>query len=136
MHKELDGVFNLSGHTDLRQLIRLSYHAQGGVSHVSLLHHLMAAWQKPCVTIAGGREPVRWEQYPSGKFLYTNSQVSCALYDGCWMTGRMEGDCCSIPENKTCKNLVGKSPKCMAMIKPEQVAEELLNYYWGGALCF
>lgn len=137
IHQELDGTFNLLGKTDLRQLIRLSYHAQGGVSHVSLLHHLMAAWQKPCVTIAGGREPRRWESYPHIRYMDTNGLLPCCAYDGCWQTGRMEGDCCTLlPENKTCKNMVGCEPKCFAMIEPEQVARELMNYFYGGVLQF
>lgn len=137
VHKPLEGAFNLLGNTDLRQLIRLSYHAEGGVSHVSLLHHLMAAWQKPCITIAGGREPRRWESYPHIRYLDTNGQLPCCSYDGCWQSGRMEGTCCTlIPENKTCKNMVGLSPKCFAMITPEMVAQEIMNYYFGGVLQF
>ena len=136
IHKPLKGAFNLLGKTDLRQLIRLSYHAEGGVSHVSLLHHLMAAWKKPCVTIAGGREPRRWESYPHIRYLDTNGQLPCCDYDGCWMSGRMEGSCCTLPENKTCKNMVGCDPKCFAMITPEQVAQEIMNYYYGGVLKF
>jgi len=129
VHKELTGAFNLLGKTDLRQLVRLSWHMQGSVSHVSLLHHLAAAWQKPMVTIAGGREPRRWESYPHGRYMDTNGLLSCCAYDGCWMTGRMEGECCSVtPENKTCKNMVGMQPECMAIIKPEQVVEEIMNY--------
>ena len=130
-HPELEGVFSLVGKTDLRELVRLSYHAQGMVSHVSLLHHLAAAWQKPCITIAGGREPRRWESYPHMRYLDTNGCLPCASYDGCWLSGKVEGK-----ENKTCKNLVGGKTKCMQMIKPERVAEEVLNYYTGGMLCF
>ena len=134
-HEKLDNVFDLLGETDLRQLIRLSYHAEGGCSHVSLLHHLMAAWQKPSVTVAGGREPVRWEQYPCGKYINTVGQMSCADYDGCWMSGKIEdeGD---KKTNKTCKNMAGNIPKCMSMIKPEYVAEQILNFYYGGKLSF
>jgi len=63
--------------------------------------------------------------------------LPCCAYDGCWQTGRMEGDCCTLlPENKTCKNMVGCEPKCFAMIEPEQVARELMNYYYGGVLQF
>lgn len=130
-HPELENVFDLRGKTDLRQLIRLSYHAEGACSHVSLLHHLMAAWQKPCITIAGGREPRRWESYPHIRYMDTNGQLGCCSYDGCWQSGRMEGD-----ENKTCKNLVGKFPRCMAMIYPAKVSEEVMNHYYGGKLTF
>jgi len=130
-HNILEGTLNLLGKTDLRQLIRLSYHAQGGCGHVSLLHHLVAAWQKPMVTVAGGREPRRWESYPHMKYIDTNGQLPCCSFDGCWLDGRMKGE-----ENKHCINWVGKKPRCMAMIKPERVAREVLNYYIGGVLKF
>lgn len=130
-HPELEGVLDLRGKTDLRELIRLSYHAEGGIGHVSLLHHLMAAWEKPHVTIAGGREGRRWEMYPHSRYMDTNGQLECCSYDGCWMSGRMEGD-----ENKTCKNMAGNVPRCMALIKPARVAEEILNFYYGGILKF
>lgn len=130
-HTLLSGTLNLLGKTDLRQLIRLSYHAEGGCGHVSLLHHLMAAWQKPIVTVAGGREPRRWESYPHARYINTNGQLPCCAYDGCWKDGRMKGE-----ENKFCTNMVGCRPRCMQMIKPRQVANEILNYYNGGILQF
>jgi ADP-heptose:LPS heptosyltransferase len=97
--------------------------------------HLMAAWQKPCVVVAGGREPFRWEQYPNHRYLNTNGQLDCCAYGGCWNSGmveKKEGK----TENKTCKNLSGNIPKCMQFIKPDQVVNEVLNYYYGGVLQF
>jgi len=125
-------VINLVGKTDLRQLIRLVYHAQGVVCHVSLPMHLAAAFGKPCVVIAGGREAPRWEMYPDHRFLHTNGQLPCCGYDGCWMTGRNP----DAGQNKKCKNMVGGDPRCMAMISPEQVAKEIEGYYTGGRLCY
>ena len=130
-HPELKGVMDLRGKTNLRELIRLVYHAEGGIGHVSLLHHLLAAWEKPHVTIAGGREGRRWEMYPHSRYLDTNGLLDCCSYDGCWESGRMEGEV-----NKTCKNLAGNIARCMAMIKPDRAAEEILNYYYGGILQF
>lgn len=127
-HEPLKGALNLLGKTDLRQFIRLTYHAQGGCGHVSLLHHLMAGWQKPIVTVAGGREPRRWESYPHGRFIDTNGQLPCCSYDGCWLDGRIKNG-----ENKMCTNMTGGNPRCMRMIKPEQVAQEIINYqYFAG----
>lgn len=131
-HTPMDNVIDLVGKTDFRQLIRLSYHAEGAVSHVSMLHHLMAAWEKPCVTIAGGREPRRWESYPNTRYLDTNGLLPCCDWDGCWQSGRLNDE----GKNKTCKNQVGNKPKCMMMIKPERVAEEIMNHYYGGRLSF
>jgi len=132
-HIPLDNVIDMTGKTDMRQLIRLSFHAEGGVSHVSLLHHLMAAWEKPCVTIAGGREPRRWESYPNTRYLDTNGLLECCSWDGCWQSGRLNDE----GKNKTCKNTVGdRKPRCFEMIKPERVAEEVMNHYYGGRLKF
>jgi hypothetical protein len=33
-----------------------------------------------------------------------------------------------------CKNLVDGIPKCMTMIKPERIAEEIMMHYEGGIL--
>ena len=123
-HQLLNGTLDMIGKTDLRQLIRLSYHAEGGISHVSLLHHLMAAWQKPCVTLAGGREARRWEMYPSNRYMDTNGLLPCCSYDGCWMSGKVHHD---EGVNKKCKNLVGGLQRCMKLITPEQVAQEVIN---------
>jgi len=121
-HQALDGCINLVGDTDLRELIRLTYHADGAISHVSLLHHLMAGWQKPCVTIAGGREPRRWEMYPHNRYMDTNGLLPCCNSDGCWKSGKIEPK-----ENKKCINTVGNWSKCMRMITPEMVANEVCN---------
>ncbi len=134
-HEQLKGALDLRGKTDLRQLIRLSYHCTGSCGHVSLLMHLMGAWQKPCVVVAGGREEFRWEQYPHIRYINTMGQLPCSSYSGCWLSGRVEHKD-GKEENKTCKSMVGGRPKCMSMIKPEQVAQEVLNYYYGGVLCF
>jgi ADP-heptose:LPS heptosyltransferase len=61
-HPVLTGVIDLRGQTDHRQLIRLVWHAQGGLGPVTYLQHLCAAWEKPYVCLLGGREPVTWTQ--------------------------------------------------------------------------
>ncbi|MBI2227128.1 MAG: ADP-heptose--LPS heptosyltransferase, partial [Betaproteobacteria bacterium] len=58
-HPPLERVIDLRGRTDLRQLVRLVYHAQGVLTPVSLLMHLAAAvevkggWpqNRPCVVV-------------------------------------------------------------------------------------
>jgi ADP-heptose:LPS heptosyltransferase len=62
-HPSLRNVINLVGRTDLRQLVRLTYHAQGGLGPITLIQHLCAAFEKPYVALLGGREPVSWTQY-------------------------------------------------------------------------
>lgn len=132
-HQALEGVIDLRGRTDLRQLIRLSYHAQGSACHVTMLMHLMAAWQKPCVIVAGGREPRRWEMYPNHRYIDTCGCLPCCQYNGCWKSGRIEETDSGII-NKKCVNTAGNLPRCMQLIKPERVADEIMMYYNGGVL--
>ncbi len=64
-HPALRGVIDLRGKTDLRQLVRLVYHAQGVLCPVTFAMHLAAAVEvkggrpknRPCVVVAGGQEP-------------------------------------------------------------------------------
>lgn len=89
-HPPLKGAINLIGKTDLRQFIRLMYHAEGAVCPVTFAMHAAAAVPtkdgglRPCVVIAGGREPAHWEQYPGHQFLHTIGQLPCCKTGGCW----------------------------------------------------
>lgn len=138
-HPKLRGVLSLVGQTNLRELIRLAYHAEGTVTPVSFLMHLSAAFRKPCVVLAGGREPPRWEYYPNHQYMSTNGMLSCCAYDGCWLDGRIKDEN-GKQENVTCKNLVGSSvsiskgpmdiahSRCMAMIEPLDVSKRVMGY--------
>jgi len=135
-HTPLPGVIDLVGKTSLRELIRLTHHSEGAVCHVSLQMHLQAAFQKPCVVIAGGRESQRWEYYPHHRYLETTGFLDCCAYDGCWLSGHKKFEEKEGKEvNKICTNMVGwdgdvkhQRQKCMAMISPEMVAGEVRNY--------
>lgn len=126
-HPPLKGVLDMRGKTDLRQLFRLSYHAQGAVCAVSLQMVVMGALQKPCVVVAGGREPVRWQLFPHHRFLAVNGAIECAQYDGCWKSKKND-----------CVNLIGADdnaiPLCMKMIKPSMIVEAIEMYYEGHML--
>ena len=84
-HPELRGVTSLlkSG-PPLRELIRLAYHAQGGLGPVTFLQHLCAAWKKPYICLVGGREPATWVQYPYQHTLHTVGQIDCCRPYSCW----------------------------------------------------
>jgi ADP-heptose:LPS heptosyltransferase len=129
-HPKLNNVLDLRGKTDLRQLIRLCYHAQGAVCGVTALMHMMAAWRKPCVVVSGGREPRRWEQYPMHRFVDTVGWLPCCADNGCWLSGRRKDSA----GNKSCVHLAGGRPLCYRLIDPEWVANEVLGYYLGGVL--
>ena len=91
-HPRLDGVIDLRGQTSLRELVRLVYHAQGVLCSVTALMHLAAAVEtrrgrpvpRPCVVVAGGREPAHWEAYPGHQFIHTNGALACCAQGGCW----------------------------------------------------
>lgn len=123
VHPKLQGVFNLVGQTDLRQLIRLMWWAEGSVGPISFHMVAMAAYQKPCVVIAGGKEPLRWQAYPHHRFLNTNGALPCCAWDGCWKS-RIED----------CESLVGGKPRCFSLIRAEDIARGVELYYLGGML--
>jgi ADP-heptose:LPS heptosyltransferase len=147
-HPPLKNVVNLIGKTDLRQFIRLIYHSVGVLCPVTLAMHAAAAVEmknnppinRPCVVIAGGREPPQWEAYPNHRFLATNGAMDCCDNGGCWKSRCQtvgDGDkkdikdLCLYPvelENKI------KIPKCMDMIKDVDIIRAIEMYYEGGVL--
>jgi len=150
-HPKLKGVLNLIGKTDLRQLIRLVYHSVGVLTGVSLTMHLAAAVEckqdllnRPCVVIAGGREPVQWEAYPHHRFLAVNGALRCCDNGGCWKSRcQLVGDGDEKDKKDVClkpvdirTNPVIRIPKCMDMIKAEDVIRAIQTYYTGGVLKF
>ncbi len=145
-HPKLNGVIDLRDKTDLRQLIRLVYHAQGIISPVSLLMHLASAVEvkpgmpknRPCVVIAGGREPVQWEAYPHHQFLHTNGALLCCDDGGCWRARVKplgDGDEKDQPEN-LCVDVVNDLPRCMDMISANDVIRSVELYFRGESVKF
>lgn len=143
-HPALDGVIDLRGATDLRQLVRLVYHAQGVVCGVSLLMHLAAAVEtkpgmpknRPCVVVAGGREPPHWVAYPHHQVLHTVGALRCCDNGGCWRSRTLplgDGDEKDQPEN-LCVDVVGALPRCMDLISAADVARRVDFYFEGRAL--
>lgn len=143
-HPPLNGVIDLRGKTDLRQLVRLVYHAAGVISPVTLLMHLAAAVEtKPgrpknraAVIIAGGREPTHWEAYPHHQFIHTIGALWCCDNGGCWKSRTLplgDGDEKDQAEH-LCVNVTGQLPHCMHLITPEEVIQRVELYFQGGAL--
>jgi ADP-heptose:LPS heptosyltransferase len=141
-HPALDGVVDLRGATTLRQLVRLMYHAQGAISPVSLLMHLAAAVEtppgmvrnRPCVVIAGGREPPHFTAYPHHQYLHTVGALRCCDQGGCWKSRVLpigDGD---QKDSELCVDVVGSLPRCMDMITADEVIRRIELYYTGGAL--
>lgn len=138
-HPPLDGVIDLRGKTDTRQLIRLCWHAQGGLGGESFLHHIFAAFSKPFVCLASGFLPTSWVSYPTTTILSKARMLPCSERKGCCWKSRTvplgdgdgkDGSLCELP-------VFGGSepvPKCLAMISPEEVVSAIRGYYDGGLL--
>jgi hypothetical protein len=105
---------------------------------------------RACVVINGGREPVNWEAYPHHRFLAVNGALDCCEQGGCWRSRTFaldDGDekdqsLCEYPEEidfevqlppKRVKQKL-KLPKCMQMIKAEDVIRAIESYYEGGMM--
>ncbi len=145
-HPPLEGVIDLRGKTDLRQLVRLVYYSQGVLCGVNLLMHLAAAVEvkpgmpknRPCVVVAGGREPPHWEAYPHHQFIHTIGALRCCDHGGCWKSRTVplgDGDEKDKPEN-LCVDVVNGLPRCMDMITAEEVIRRIEMYFAGGALAW
>lgn len=142
-HPPLSGVIDLRGKTDLRQLIRLVYHAEGVVCPVTSLMHLAAAVEtkpghnshRPCVVVAGAREPAHWEAYPTHAFLHTCGCLPCAGAGGCWRSRVVplgDGDEKDHPDRLCLRPLKMASgqtiPQCMDMISSVDVIRAIERY--------
>jgi ADP-heptose:LPS heptosyltransferase len=131
-------VIDLRGKTDLRRLIRLVYHAEGVLSPVSLPMHLAAAIEakpggpkhRPCVVVAGGREPPHWEAYPHHQFIHTVGALLCCDNGGCWKSRTIplgDGNDGDLPEN-LCVDVHDNLPACMDMITAVDVIRRIEMY--------
>jgi len=143
-HPRLEGAIDLRGRTTLRELVRLVYHSQGVLCPITALMHLAAAVEtrpgrlpyRPCVVIAGGREPAHWEAYPEHQFIHTNGALACCAGGGCWRDRTLplrDGDSRDRPEHR-CVNVVDDLPRCMDMIGSAEVIRRIETYFIGGAL--
>lgn len=140
-HPRLEHVLDLVGKTDLRQLVRLVYHADGVLCPVTLHMHLAAAVEtKPgrplnraCVVLAGGREPSQWEAYPHHQYLHTNGALPCCDNGGCWksrVTPLGDGDekdssLCERPVRLPSNRII---PECQDMISADQIIRAIEMY--------
>jgi len=143
-HPRLEGAIDLRGQTSIRQLIRLVYHSQGILCGVTGLMHLAAAVEtkpgmppvRPCVVIAGAREPAHWEAYPHHQFLQNVGATPCSAHGPCWKARTVPlGDGWLQDEkDHLCEKLVGDLPRCMDLVTVQDVVRAIEVYFAGGAL--
>ncbi len=145
-HPPLDWVVNLIGKTTTRQFVRLMYHAEGVVCPVTFAMHLAAAVEtkpgrakhRPCVVIAGGREPTQWEAYPHHQYLSTTGMLSCCADGGCWKSRcQLVGDGDPKDRHDLCEHPIQitpqlRIPKCLDMISADDVIRKIEMYLSGG----
>ena len=89
----LDGVIDLTDkfNEDIRGLVPLCYHANGGVGGVTFLLHMMGAlpnkfghYSKPFICFVGGREPLTFTTYNQVHSLHASGIYTCCDTGGCW----------------------------------------------------
>lgn len=158
-------VIDRIGQTNIRDVFQLVYHCEGIICPMTFMVHASAAVPlkrapfpvpdnfapntpenlrpgqplRPCVVIAGGREPAHWEKYPGSRFLENVGALPCCAYGGCWRSRAQKiGDGDGKDSQHLCLNPVNIEgvdyAKCISMIGPEKIAAAVLEYYEGGAL--
>lgn len=124
-HIRLENCISLLGQTDHRQLHRLVYNSSIGLGPVTYLMHLCAAFDKPYVYIAGGREPVTWVNYPKMHTLHTIGALPCCRDNACWKSRVVPIGDGNEKDYQLCENpVIGPRipvAKCMAMISVDEV---------------
>ena len=153
LHASLDRVTSVVGWGGVRELIWQIYHSEGVIGPVTCATHMAAAFDKPCVVIAGGREEPWWAAYtnehnsfgPAGpvvvehKFLHTIGQLDCCKTVGCWkrqvvpddVDGEVKHNCLNIIERPIEDQ---QQPRCMSMITADDVVNAVMSYYEEGIL--
>jgi hypothetical protein len=96
---------------------------------------------RPCVVIAGGREPVQWEAYPHHQFLHTAGALLCCDQGGCWKSRVVPlggGDEKDRP-GSLCLDVVGQPgggllPRCLDLVTADEVIRRIELYFAGGSI--
>ena len=118
-----DNVIDLIDKTKIRELFSLVYNAEGCISLVSSLMHVAASFDKPCVVLAGGREPFTFEKYANHVYLDKTGQLPCCRLKACWHNAL-----------SACKDHDGTVAHCMDLISTSEVKAAVESYYAGGVL--
>lgn len=139
-HKPIPGAINMLGKTNGRKLIPIMYRAAGVVTGVSFPMHLstmpvvdgVSCGKRPCVCIAGAREPITWIQQPNMHALHVCGMLDCCREGGCWKSrvaplndgSNMDKSICANPVTGSSGQII---PKCMDMISVDDVVNKILQ---------
>ena len=139
-HRPLENVVNLVGKTTHRQLISLMYRADGVLTPVSYPAHLSTMqWKdhpnehRPCVVIAGSREPSVWEQYTCHQYIHNCGILKCSKRGACWKSRITRLNDGSKQDMSLCVNPVATKsgqviPRCLDMITADEVVRRICLY--------
>ena len=152
LHPCLQGVLRTPP-TNYMELLWLVRHAEGVICPITAAMHAAAAFERPCVVTAGGREHWWWEGYlnvpeqtfgPQAqpvavphRYLHTQDQLPCCQGKGCWKNKVQrtepdkEGYHCQFPARDARGQYL---PLCQKMLKPADVGRAVLSYYHDGTL--
>ncbi len=152
VHPPLKRVTNLVGKTEnARDLWNVIYHADGVICGVTAAMHIAAAFDKPCVVYAGGREEPWFEAYVDNfkafgsdagsvkvphKFLHTIGLLPCCDVQGCWKKRTIPLDpqdlskkshtLCAKPVRPENSHAVAG---CQDLITTDHVVRAVMDYY-------
>ena len=139
-HKPLKNVVNMIGKTNHRQFISLMYFSDGVLTPVSYPMHLATMqWKdhpnqhRPCVVIAGAREPSQWEAYPTHQYIHNCGILPCAMKGACWKSRVIKLND-NAEQNKSlcerpCTTASGQViPRCLDMITVDEVVRRIYLY--------
>lgn len=137
-HRPIDGAENLVGRTTHRQLLALMWQASMVLTPVSYPMHLATMpWRygrhRPCVVIAGGREPQQWEAYGTHQYLHRCGCYDCCANGGCWKSRIVRLNDGDAKDQSLCLHPVvtqsGQTiPMCLDSITVEEVINAINNY--------
>jgi hypothetical protein len=127
-YDHLDGVLNLRGRTNLRELIRVIYHSSGVLCGETCLNHIAAGLQRPCVCLLSGFLPRSYVSYFTTTIISRQGMLDCCLRGACWKS-RVEplhdGD---TKDNSLCVYPERGQGKCMNLIDPGEVVAAIGHY--------
>lgn len=152
IHPPLRNVTSLIGQTEnVRDLWNVILHADGVICGVTGAMHIAAAFERPCVVYAGGREEPWFEAYVNAfeafgkgaqpvkvehKFLHTIGLLECCDKQGCWKkrTIPLDPQDLSRKAYTLCRQPVRPEhshpvAKCQDLILSDHVVEAVMDYY-------